>query len=195
MPAPVPKRTCASVGRGRGAWSGGPDDRAGHAMAAAPTASELLPGDCEDLDAGLRELRVRRLVALVATTTPGSSATTLLPSSHWLRSASNSSPPVVTTLSSAMPRALGPRPGRGRRRPRLHAAVPVRRQEQDRTIWDHRLVDRDDVAVADGTQSRGASRRSRGISAPITRAALRRPRTGSGRGCWPRAPCCARPGR
>ena len=40
-------------------------DRTGHAVAAAAAAAELLAGDGEHLDAGLRELRVRRLVALV----------------------------------------------------------------------------------------------------------------------------------
>ena len=45
--------------------SGVTDDRAGHAVAAAAAAAELLPGDGEHLDAGLGELRVRRLVALV----------------------------------------------------------------------------------------------------------------------------------
>ena len=45
--------------------SGVTGDWAGHAVAAAASAAELLAGDREDLDAGLRELRVRRLVALV----------------------------------------------------------------------------------------------------------------------------------
>src|SRR5215467_1310921 len=41
------------------------DDRTGHAMAAAAAAAELLAGDRVDLDSGLRQLLVRRLVALV----------------------------------------------------------------------------------------------------------------------------------
>src|SRR3954465_13726740 len=41
------------------------DDRTGHAVAAAPAAPELLPGDGADVDARLGELRVGGLVALV----------------------------------------------------------------------------------------------------------------------------------
>src|SRR4029453_3093146 len=41
------------------------DDRAGHAVASAASATELLPGDCENLDSCLGELGVGRLVAFV----------------------------------------------------------------------------------------------------------------------------------
>src|SRR4029453_4059326 len=41
------------------------DDRTSHAVAAAASATQLLTSDGEHLDAGLGELRVRRLVALV----------------------------------------------------------------------------------------------------------------------------------
>src|SRR4051794_39742474 len=49
-----------------GSSSGVADDRTGHAVAAAPPAAELLARDRKDLDAGLGEARVRRLVPLVA---------------------------------------------------------------------------------------------------------------------------------
>src|SRR3954469_12611134 len=45
--------------------SGVATDWTGHTVAAAAPLAELLPGDREHLDAGLRQLRVRRLVALV----------------------------------------------------------------------------------------------------------------------------------
>src|SRR5690349_6502596 len=41
------------------------DDRTGHAVASAAAATELLPGDRVDLDAGFLELEVGGLVALV----------------------------------------------------------------------------------------------------------------------------------
>ena len=86
-----------------------------------------------------------------ATITPGARATTLLPSSHWFRSASNSSPPVVTTVSVCeAERVLHLLEERALRELGAHAPLAVRPVEDRQDLRDDRLVDRHDVAVAEG---------------------------------------------
>src|SRR6185312_12552375 len=131
--------------------SGVPADRAGHAMATAAPAAELLAGNRVHLDSGLRELRVRRLVALVG--------------DHRARPQRDDVVPVVPLIALGL-ELVSP----GRDDPQLfepersldlvdertlrelggHAAVSVRLVQHGQDLRDDGDVRRRDVAVAEG---------------------------------------------
>ena len=151
-------------------------------MAAAAPAAELLAGDREHLDAGLGELGVGGLVALVGDDRRrATSATTLLPSSHWLRSASNSSPPVGRASGPSSPSAslTSSRNERSETSPATPPS-PSGRYRIGMISRDDRLVHRRDVAVAEREDGVEVHRRARrAASARRSPAARRRRRTGS----------------
>src|SRR3954454_7456721 len=130
--------------------SGVARDRTGHAMAAAAAAAELLAGDRQHFDPRLRELRVRRLVALVgdddarlerhdvvAVVPLGALGLELVAGGrHDLQVVDPERVPDLVEEGTL--RYLG-----------ADAAVAVRPVEDRQDLRDDRLVDRDDVAVAE----------------------------------------------